>query len=133
MQRPNELFFDLVTLTFDLDILPPDLHAKIQVCTSVRSAVRAVTDAHTNTHTDRRCQNYYTRHVTDVGCKDINYYPVTDGQTEINCILQGGLKNGCSLVPFLVPLNYYDWTIACPWSLTGMVQLTPSNGWVWKA
>ena len=45
-----------MTLTFeiDLDILPSDLYAKIQVCTSVRSAVRArQTDIH-----------------SDVGCKD---------------------------------------------------------------
>ena len=38
-----------MTLTFglDLDILPLDLHAKIQVLMSVRSAVRVVTDTHT--------------------------------------------------------------------------------------
>ncbi len=39
-----------MTLTFELglDILPLDLHAKIQVCMSVRSSVRA---RHTHTHT----------------------------------------------------------------------------------
>ncbi len=55
-----------MTLTYEIDlaILPLDLHAKIQVCTSVRSAVKVVTDR----RTDTRCQNYYIRHVTDVGC-----------------------------------------------------------------
>ncbi len=38
-----------MTLTFklDLNILPLDLHAKIQVLKSVRLAVRVVTDTHT--------------------------------------------------------------------------------------
>ncbi len=57
MKRPNERFWpndlDLwpMTLTYklDLDILPLDLHAEIQVRISVRSAVRVVT--HTQTHT----------------------------------------------------------------------------------
>ncbi len=42
-----------MTLTYelDLDILPLDLHAKIQVCMSVRSAVRVVTHGHTDTQT----------------------------------------------------------------------------------
>ncbi len=54
-----------MTLTFnlDLDILPLDLHAKIPVCLSVHWSVRA-------RHTDRRCQNYYTRHITDMGHKN---------------------------------------------------------------
>ena len=58
-----------LTLTYelDLDILPLDHHAKIQVCMSVRSAVIVVTHRHTH----RRCQNYYTRHVRDVGCKHV--------------------------------------------------------------
>ncbi len=59
-----------MTLTFelDLDILPLDLHTKNQVCMSVRSTVRVVTHTHTArvTETHRRCQNYYTRHVTYV-------------------------------------------------------------------
>ncbi len=40
---PGDLDLWPMTLNFelDLDILPFDLHAKIQVCTSVRSAVRA--------------------------------------------------------------------------------------------
>ena len=69
--------FDLMTLTFwpmpltyglDLDILPLDLNAKIQVCMSVCLAgTDRQTDRHI--HTDTRCQNYYTRHVRDVGCK----------------------------------------------------------------
>ena len=60
-----------LTLTFDLDldIIPLDLHTKIQVHMSVRFAVRVATDRHTARHTHRRCQNYYTRHVKDVGCK----------------------------------------------------------------
>ncbi len=59
-----------MTLTYelDLDILPLNVHAKIQLCMSVRSAVRVRqtdghTDTHTHTHTHRQCQNYYTRHV----------------------------------------------------------------------
>ncbi len=57
-----------MTLTFklDLDILPLDLHAEIQVGMSVRLAMRVVTDTHTDTQTHTRCQNYYT----DVGCKN---------------------------------------------------------------
>ena len=51
LRTPLPLAYDL-----DLDVLPLDLHAKIQVQTSVRSAVRVVTD----THTDKRCQNYDT-------------------------------------------------------------------------
>ncbi len=44
------MLFDLVTLTFelDLDILTLDLYAKIHVCMSVHSAVRVVTDRHTD-------------------------------------------------------------------------------------
>ena len=43
-----------MTLTYklDLDILPLDLHANIQVRMSVRSVVRVVTDRHTHTQTD---------------------------------------------------------------------------------
>ncbi len=57
-----------MTLTFelDLDIRPLDLHTKIQVCMSVRLDVRVVTHTHTDTQTHKRCQNYYTRHVTYV-------------------------------------------------------------------
>ncbi len=61
-----------LTYKLDLDIIPLDLHAKIPVCMSVRSAVREVTDTNTQTmsklFTHRQCQNYYTRHVTDVVC-----------------------------------------------------------------
>ncbi len=45
--------FDLLTLTYelDLDILPLDLHAKIQVCMSVRSVgIATRTDTHTHTN-----------------------------------------------------------------------------------
>ncbi len=54
-----------MTLThkLDLDILPLDLHAKIQVCMSVCSDV-IVRRTHTQTHT--RHQNYYTHHVRDL-------------------------------------------------------------------
>ncbi len=52
IEIPIEMFFDLVTLTFtyelDLDILPLDLHTKIQVCMSVNSAVRVVTHRKTD-------------------------------------------------------------------------------------
>ncbi len=66
-------FFDLVTLTYilDLDNLPLDFHVKIQVYMYVRSAGRVRrTHTHTDSHTDRRCQNYYTHHVRDVGCNN---------------------------------------------------------------
>ncbi len=78
-EYPLETFFGLVTLTFalDLDILPFDLHAKIQVCMSVCSAVSTRhTDTHTYTH--RRCQNYYNRHITDMGCKKLNPDSISD-------------------------------------------------------
>ncbi len=60
-------FFDPVTLTYELDpdILPLDHYAKIQVCISVLSIVRV---RRTDTQIERRCQNYYPRHVRDVGC-----------------------------------------------------------------
>ncbi len=43
-----------MTLTYKLDlgILPLDLHAKTQIRTSVRSAVRVVKDRHTHRQTD---------------------------------------------------------------------------------
>ncbi len=43
-----------MTLTYelDLDILPLDLYTEIQVCMSVRLAVRVVTDTQTHTQTD---------------------------------------------------------------------------------
>ncbi len=61
MERPIELFWpcdvDLwpMTLTYllDVDILPLDLHAKIQVCMSVRSP-RRVRRMHTHTYGLRR-------------------------------------------------------------------------------
>ena len=64
---PHDLDLWPMTLTYgpDLDILPLDLHAKIQVCMSVRLARIA---RRTNGHTDTRCQNCYTHHVRDVGC-----------------------------------------------------------------
>ena len=58
----HRLLAILMTLTFDLDLrtwptyLPLDLHAKIQVCMSVRSAVRVVTHRLTDD-----VKNYYTR------------------------------------------------------------------------
>ena len=66
---PNDLDLWPMTLTFELDqdILPLDLHTEIQVCMSFRLAVRVVTHRHTDRQTHRRCQNYYTQHVTDVG------------------------------------------------------------------
>ena len=60
------------TYKLDLDILPTDFHAKIQVCTTVRSAAMARrTDRHTDRQTHRRCQNYYTHHARDVGCNNL--------------------------------------------------------------
>ena len=65
---PMETFLTLwlwpMTLTYklDLDILPLDLHTE---CLSVWPW-----ETHRDTH--RRCQNYYTRHVTD-GCKKASY------------------------------------------------------------
>ena len=75
MERPNEHFLtrdlDLwpMTLTYEvhLDILPLDLHAKIQVRTSVRSAVRVVTDTQMDRHTMSKL--LHPTHVTDVRCK----------------------------------------------------------------
>ncbi len=60
-----------MTLTYklDLDILPLDLHAEILVSMSVCLAVRVVAQRHTHRNQHRRCQNYYTRHVPDMGCK----------------------------------------------------------------
>ncbi len=55
-----------MTYKLDLHTLPLDLHADIQARMSVRLAVRVGTDRHTH----RRCQNYYTRHVTDVRCNE---------------------------------------------------------------
>ncbi len=63
-----------MTLTYyelELDILLLDLPAKIQVCMFVRSARRV---RQTDTHTQRRCKNYYTHHVRDVGCKKKGKY-----------------------------------------------------------
>ncbi len=44
-----------MTLTFELDleILPLDLHAKIQVCMYVCSAMRALKHGHTHTYDDK--------------------------------------------------------------------------------
>ncbi len=55
---PSDLDLWPLTLIFelDLDILPLDLHAKIQVRMSVRSARRVVT--HTHTHTDRHTHRH---------------------------------------------------------------------------
>ena len=58
-----------MTLTFelDLDILPLDLHAKIQVCMFVRSAARArQTDSHTH---DAKT----ITPVADAGCKNSTF------------------------------------------------------------
>ena len=75
---PHDLDLWPMTLTskLDLDILPLNLHAEIQVRMSVRLIVRVVTHTQT-THTHRRCQSYYTRHVTDVGCKNCILKPAT--------------------------------------------------------
>ena len=71
------LFFYLMTLTLiyelDLDNLPLDLHARIQVCMYVCSAGR-VRRTHRHRHTHRRCQNYYTYHVRDVGCNELHHF-----------------------------------------------------------
>ncbi len=59
-----------MTLTFrpDLDILPLDLHAEIQVHMSVRSALSVVTD--TNTHTQTHDVKTITP-VADEGCNEL--------------------------------------------------------------
>ena len=52
-----------LTYKVDLDILPFDLHAKIQVRTSVRSAMRVITDRQTHARDVVKTissQNYYT-------------------------------------------------------------------------
>ncbi len=61
-----------MTLTYelDLDILPLDVHAKIQVCMFVRSAVRVrQTDTHTDTQTMPKL--LHPTRLRDVGCNDI--------------------------------------------------------------
>ncbi len=84
IEIPIETFFDLVTLTYklDLDILPLDLHAKIQVCVCQFGRESGNTQTHTQKH--RRCQNYYTRQVTDLGCKKLSFSepipPITFGK-----------------------------------------------------
>ncbi len=64
----KKIFFDLVTLTFelDLDILPLDIHAKIQVCSVMR--VRR-TDRHTYPHNVKSITPF-----PDVWCKGIESY-----------------------------------------------------------
>ncbi len=66
-----------MTLTpeLDLDILPLDLHDTFQFRMSVHSVSRVVT--HTHGHT--RCQNYYTRHVTDVSQTGNLFFQVVNG------------------------------------------------------
>ena len=49
-----------LTSKLDLDIVPLDVHAEIQVRMSVRLAVREVTHRHTAT----QYQNYYTHLLT---------------------------------------------------------------------
>ena len=70
-----------MSLTYELDlvILPFDLHHEIQVRTCVCLAMRVVTDR----QTDTQCQNYYTRHVTDVGCKNCQYR-TSSGRTALS-------------------------------------------------
>ena len=106
---PRDLDLWPMTLTYklDLDILPLDLHAEIQVRMSVRLVVRVVTHTQTDRHIHRQCQNYYTRHVTDVGCKKCNltlkraHLPVTwlidfisELQLEIAIMLQSNFIVG---------------------------------------
>ncbi len=62
-----------MTLTFelDLDILPLDLHTKIQGCTFDRLALRA---RHTDTHTHTHRQTDDAKTITpfaDAGCKNM--------------------------------------------------------------
>ncbi len=56
-----------MTLTFelDLDILPPDLNAEIQVRMSVRYDMRVVTHTHTQTHDVKTITP-----VADAGCNE---------------------------------------------------------------
>ncbi len=70
--------FDLVTLTIDLDLQtwprypstwPTCRNSSPYICPFGHESGNRQTDTHTQTH--RRCQNYYTQHVTDVGCKNI--------------------------------------------------------------
>ena len=70
---PHDLDLWPMTLTYelDLDILPLDLNAKIQVRMYVRSFTRVLTHGPTDTHT--RCQNYYTHYVRDEGCKNCTW------------------------------------------------------------
>ena len=59
-----------MTLTYelDLDILLPDFHIK------VLPGRESETDRQAHCDTHRQCQNYYTHHVRDVGCKEVEVY-----------------------------------------------------------
>ena len=81
-----------MTLTFelDLDILPLDLHAKIQVCMSVCLVRRVVT----HTHTDRQTHNVETiTPVADAGCKNDCLKLTTDESTVRASIYSHGTKS----------------------------------------
>ena len=93
---PRDLDLWPMTLTYklDLDNLPLDLHAKIQVCMYVCSVGRVRwTDRHTHTH--RRCQNYYIHHVRDVGCNNRALLALQDFQKTVEEVLdyRPGPKN----------------------------------------
>ncbi len=52
----------------DLDLLPLELNAKIQVWMSIYLDERV---RPTDTQTDKQCQNNYTRHIREVGPKNM--------------------------------------------------------------
>ena len=57
-----------LTLTYKLDILPLDLY-KCQ--NSSQFKIQAGRVRQTDGRTHRQCQNYYTHHIRDVGCKNL--------------------------------------------------------------
>ncbi len=70
---PSDLDLWPMTLTFGLglDILPLDLHTEIQVCMSIRLAVRVVTHRQTDRHTDDVKTIAPDTSQCDLGCNNL--------------------------------------------------------------
>ncbi len=85
-----------MTLTYeiDTDILPPDVHAKIQVRMSVPSA-EIVRRTDTQTHT--WCQNDNTHQVKDMGYKG-NITGPMDPVLRVEYVLADDVSNGAFLL-----------------------------------
>ncbi len=113
---PRDLDLWPMTMTYklDLNILPLDHHAKNQVCLSVRSPTKVVTDSHTHT----QCQNYYTRHATDAGCNNdlFQYVPWISWRNPsfITVIMYLGVAKAMLLLTY-ERVSTTFWTI-CIWA-----------------